>query len=254
MGSVPELEPDRSAAGAERTARVELAAAFRLAARMELHEGACNHFSAMLPDGRRFLLNRFGLHWSEVTASSLLALDAEGNILEGDGEYEPTAFYIHSRIHLAHPRAGCVLHTHMPYATALTLLEGARLEMAEQNALRFHDDIAYDSVYNGLVLDSAEGDRLARVLGAKRILFLSNHGVIVVGANVAEAFDLLYGLERACRVQVLARGTRGKLKALRPELVRETCRRMAADAPRYAAAHFAALQRMLEREEPEYSR
>jgi hypothetical protein len=93
----------------------------------------------------------------------------------------------------------------MPYATALTLLEGGRLEMVEQNALRFHDDIAYDDTYNGLVVDPAEGDRLARVLGTKRVLFLANHGVIVVGPTVAEAFDSLYYLERACRLQVLAR-------------------------------------------------
>ena len=103
---------------------------------MDLHEGVCNHFSVMLPDGKRFLLNRYG-YWSEVTASNLLALDGEGNVLEGEGEFEKTAFYIHSRIHLANPRATCVLHTAMPYATSLTLLEGGRLEMVEQNALRF---------------------------------------------------------------------------------------------------------------------
>ena len=150
--------------------RIDLAAAFRLAVRMDLHEGVCNHFSVMLPDGKRFLLNRYGLHWSEVTASNLLALDGEGNVLEGEGEIEKTAFYIHSRIHLANPRATCVLHTHMPYATSLTLLEGGRLEMVEQNALRFHDDIAYDDIYNGLVVDNAEGDRLARALGSKRVM------------------------------------------------------------------------------------
>ena len=147
-------------------ARVDLAAAFRLAVRLDLHEGVCNHFSYMLPgDGEAVPLNRFGLHWSEVTASNLLMLDAEGRVLQGDGEFEKTAFYIHSRIHLANPAAACVLHTHMPYATALTLIESGRLEMVEQNALRFHDDIAYDDTYNGLVVDDAEGDRLARVLG-----------------------------------------------------------------------------------------
>ena len=201
------LEQPGVAASAERQARVDLAAAFRLAVRMDLHEGVCNHFTLMLPDGKRFLLNAYGLHWSEVTASNLLALDARGNVLEGEGEAEKTAFYIHSRIHLAHPRAVCVLHTHMPYATALTLLEPGRLEMVEQNALRFADDIAYDDTYNGLVVDDAEGDRLARVLGDKRVLFLANHGVIVVGPSVAEAFDLMYYLERACRLQVLARAT-----------------------------------------------
>jgi ribulose-5-phosphate 4-epimerase/fuculose-1-phosphate aldolase len=241
-------------AAVERAIRVDLAAAFRLAVRLDLHEGVCNHFSVMLPDGKRFLLNRYGLHWSEVTASNLLALDAEGRILEGEGEFEKTAFYIHSRIHRGNPRATCVLHTHMPYATSLTLLEDGRLEMVEQNALRFCDDIAYDEVYNGLVVDNAEGDRLARALGGKRVMFLANHGVIVVGPTVAEAFDSLYYLERACRLQVLARSMGGKLKPVRPEVARDAYRMMLADAPKYAGAHFEALKRILDREEPANSR
>jgi ribulose-5-phosphate 4-epimerase/fuculose-1-phosphate aldolase len=244
-----EVKP--TAAGA-RLARVDLAAAFRLAVRMDLHEGVCNHFSVMLPDGS-FLLNRYGLHWSEVGASNLLRLDAEGRILEGEGEFEKTAFYIHSRIHLANPRATCVLHTHMPYATALTLLENGRLEMVEQNALRFHADIAYDDTYNGLVVDNAEGDRLARALGDKRVMFLANHGVIVVGPSVAEAFDLMYYLERACRLQVLARSMGARLKKVRDEVARDTCRLILADTPKYAGAHFSALKRILDREEPDYS-
>src|SRR5881409_675671 len=238
MGTMQEL---RTTGAVERAARIDLAAAFRLAVRMDLHEGVCNHFSLMLPDGKRFLLNRYGLHWSEVTASNLLVLDADGNILEGEGEFEKTAFYIHSRIHLANPRAACVLHTHMPYATTLTLIENGRLEMVEQNALRFHEDIAYD-------------DRLARVLGRKRVLFLANHGVIVVGPTVAEAFDSLYYLERACRLQVLARSMGAKLRAVRAEVVRETYRMILADTPKYAGAHFGALKRILDREEPGYSR
>jgi ribulose-5-phosphate 4-epimerase/fuculose-1-phosphate aldolase len=244
---------EKSAAAEEGAARVDLAAAFRLAARMDLHEGVCNHFSLMLGRGR-FLLNRYGLHWSEVSASNLLCLDASGRVLEGEGEVEKTAFYIHSRIHLANRRAACVLHTHMPYATALTLLEGGRLEMAEQNALRFQGDIAYDDSYNGLVADNAEGDRLAAVLGDKQVMFLASHGVIVVGPSVAEAFDALYYLERACRLQVLARSMGGRLRAVRPEVARETRRMLAEDAPKYARAHFSALRRILDREEPGYSR
>jgi ribulose-5-phosphate 4-epimerase/fuculose-1-phosphate aldolase len=248
MGSLGELT------AVEHAARVDLAAAFRLCVRLDLHEGVCNHLSFMLPDGKSFLLNPYGLHWSEVTASNLLTLDAGGRVLAGEGEYEKTAFYIHSRIHLANPNATCVLHTHMPHATALTLLEGARLEMVEQNALRFHDDIVYDDVYNGLVVDNTEGDRLARVLGSKRVMFLANHGVIVVGTSIAEAFDSLYYLERACRLQVLARMMGGKMRPVRPEVVREACRMMRADAPKYAGAHFSALKRILDREEPAYSR
>src|SRR5882672_11304532 len=250
MGSLGEL----TATALEQAARVDLAAAFRLAVRLDLHEGVCNHFSVVLPDGQRFLLNAYGLHWSEVSASNLLALDAEGRVLAPEGEYEKTAFCIHSRIHVANPHAACVLHTHMPHATALTLLEEGRLEMVEQNALRFHDDIAYDDTYNGLVVDNAEGDRLARVLGAKRVMFLANHGVIVVGASVAEAFDSLYYLERACRLQVLARSTGLPFRKVRSEVVRETYRLIAADTPKYAGAHFEALKRILNREEPDYSR
>jgi ribulose-5-phosphate 4-epimerase/fuculose-1-phosphate aldolase len=142
----------------------------------------------------------------------------------------------------------------MPHATALTLLEGGRLEMVEQNALRFHDDIAYDDTYNGLVVDDAEGDRLARALGRKRVMFLANHGVIAVGPSIAEAFDLMYYLERACRLQVLAKSMGGKLRPVRPEVVRDTYRLLLADAPKYAGAHFSALKRILDREEPDYSR
>src|SRR3954466_102441 len=245
---------ERDATVVEQAARIDLAAAFRLAVRLDLHEGVCNHFTVMLADGKRFLLNRYGLHWSEVTASNLLCLDAQGRVLAGEGEYEKTALYIHSRIHVGNPHAACVLHTHMPYATALTLLEGERLEMVEQNALRFHDDIAYDDTYNGLVVDNAEGDRLARVLGSKRVLFLANHGVIVVGPSVAEAFDSLYYLERACRLQVLARSMGLPFRKVRAEVVRETYRLIAADTPKYAGAHFEALKRLLDREEPAYSR
>ena len=249
MGTVRELN---QYSAAERQARIDLAAAFRLAERLDLHEGVCNHFSLMLPDGKRFLLNRYGLHWSEVSASNLLTVDAAGTVLEGEGEIEKTAFYIHSRIHLANPRAACVLHTHMPYATAITITEPGRLEMVEQNALRFHGDIAYDDTYNGLVVDQAEGDRLAGVLGSKRVMFLANHGVLVAGATVAQAFDSLYYLERAARVQVLARATGLKLRAVRPEVAAETCRMILADTPQYAAAHFEALKRVLERDSPGY--
>jgi ribulose-5-phosphate 4-epimerase/fuculose-1-phosphate aldolase len=251
MGKVENLQ---AAAATDRQARIDLAAAFRLAVRMDLHEGVCNHFTLMLPDAKRFLLNAYGLHWSEVTASNLLALDARGNILEGEGEAEKTAFYIHSRIHLANPHAACVLHTHMPFATALALTEPGRLEMVEQNALRFAGDIAYDDTYNGLVVDDAEGDRLARILGEKRVLFLANHGVIVVGPSVAEAYDLMYYLERACRLQVLARATGLPFRKVRPEVVGETYRMILADTPKYAGAHFAALKRLLDREAPGYAR
>jgi ribulose-5-phosphate 4-epimerase/fuculose-1-phosphate aldolase len=252
MGKAETIEPN---AVLERAARIDLAAAFRLAVRLDMHEGVCNHLTLMLPGSQdRFLLNRFGLHWAEVTASNLLTLDATGKILHGEGDFEKTAFYIHSRIHLANPNATCVLHTHMPYATALTLTLPGRLEMVEQNALRFVDDIAYDDEYNGLVVDNAEGDRLARVLGSKRVMFLANHGVIVVGRSVAEAFDLMYYLERACRLQILALSTGRKLRPVSDEVAKKTYGLLLEQTTLYADAHFDALKRLLDREEPDYAR
>ena len=251
MGNLKEL---KSQSGVDRAARIDLAAAFRLAVRLDMHEGVCNHFTLMLPGSRdRFLLNRFGLHWCEVSASNLLTLDAGGTILEGEGDFEKTAFYIHSRIHLANENAACVLHTHMPYATALTLTEPGRLEMVEQNALRFVDDIAYDDEYNGLVVDNAEGDRLARALGSKRVMFLANHGVIVVGRTVAEAFDLMYYLERACRLQVLALSTGRKLRPVKDAVARRTHAMLQEQNTLYSEAHFGALKRILDREESDYA-
>src|SRR5690606_27090453 len=110
----------------------------------------------------------------------------DGKVVEGAGEVEATAFFIHSRIHKARKDAVCVLHTHMPYATALTMIEGGRIEPCLQTNLRFYDDIAYDDTYNGLALSVEEGDRMAAALGDKSVLSLANHGVLVVGRNVAE--------------------------------------------------------------------
>ena len=232
--------------------RIDLAAALRWAARLGLHEGICNHFSvAASPSGDRFLVNPLGLHWSEIRASDLVLADAEGNVLEGAYEVEATAFFIHSRIHVRNPTARCVLHTHMPYATALTMVEGGRLEMVEQNALRFYDRIAYDDAYNGIALDKAEGDRLAAALGNKSIAFLAAHGVIVSGPTIHQAFDDLYYLEKAAKLQVLARSTRLPFRPIPDRVVRETAASMHQDDS-YPRRHFEALKRILDREEPEY--
>lgn len=244
-----------------RQARVDLAAAFRWAVRFGLHEGVCNHFSLAVPDANdRYLINPQGLHWCEIRASDLLVIDGNGTVVAGDRPVEATAFYIHSRIHRARPSARCVLHTHMPYATALTIVEGGRLEPCSQNALRFYGQVAYDDEsvegggYRGLALDNAEGDRMARILGEKRILFLANHGVVVVGPDVASAFDDLYYVERAAEAQILAQSTGGRLRMVGDNLARATQSQIAADQPVYARHHFDALKRILDREAPEYRR
>ncbi len=237
-----------------RQARVDLAAAFRLAVVNNFHEGVCNHFSLAIPGtSDRFLLNSYGYHFSEVTATNLLMVDTEGKIVAGEGIVEPTAFYIHSRIHQLQPRARCILHTHMPYATALTMIEDGRLEAANQNALRFFGQIAYDEKYNGLVLDKAEGDRIVEALGDKSVLFLGNHGVIVTGPTVAAAFDELYYLERACQAQVLAMSTGKFLRLVPAEIALKTQRQMEMENQASAVYHFTALKRMLDKADPSYS-
>ena len=119
---------------------------------MNLNEGIDNHLTVVVPGTQplRFLCIAYGLAWSEVTASNLLLLDETGKVLEGSGAPDPTAFFIHSRIHKKHPHAVCVLHTHMPHATALCCLEDMELKMINQNCLRFYDEVAYDTDYKGL--------------------------------------------------------------------------------------------------------
>jgi ribulose-5-phosphate 4-epimerase/fuculose-1-phosphate aldolase len=232
-------------------ARRDLAAILRWSCRLGLSEGICNHYSLALGDDR-FLVNPFGYHWSELRSSQMLLVNHEGEVLEGDGKVEPTAMFIHSQIHRGLPHARCVLHTHMPYATAIAALEQGRLEMASQNALRFFDDTAYDDDYQGLALDAAEGVRMCGKFGDKRVLFLANHGVIVAGASIASAFDDLYYLERACEVQVLAQSTQRPRKIVSAEVCRRTCEQFKADDS-YAHAHLAAIRRILDRECPDYA-
>ena len=235
-------------------ARIDLAAALRWAARHQLSEGICNHFSMVVPGHEdRFLINPQGLHWSEITPADIVMTDVSGTIIEGRHEVEATAFYIHGRMHLGNKRAKVVLHTHMPYATALTSLAGGRLEMCTQNAFRYYNAIAYDEQYNGVVLDNDEGDRLCRAMGDKPVLLLRNHGVIVAGESVATTYDALYYLERAALVQVLAMQTGRPLEIVPTQIVERTVRQMAGGSEQ-SVLHFEALKRMLNRDEPGWDR
>lgn len=237
-------------------ARVDLAAAYRLAALHGLNEGVDNHLTLLVPGTTdRFLLIPFGTHWSEVKASDLLIVDLAGKVLEGRGIAEDTAFFIHGRLHRAHPEWACVMHTHMPYALALNLIEDGRVEPINQNALRYTGRVAYDDVYTGLAFDAAEGDRLARAMDGKPILMMRHHGVLVCGRSVAEAYDDLYFLERTCMAQVLALSTGRPLRRLPPEVVREASRQIAGlnqHGMSAAHIHFAALKRLLDRDQPDY--
>ena len=207
---------------AERKARVDLAAAHRLAVHYGYHEGIDNHFTLLLPGhADRFLLAPFGLHWSEVRASDFLVIDFAGNVLAGEGPVEDTAFHIHAPLHAARPDVRCVVHTHMPYATALSMLEDPTLLMASQNAIGFDGLVALCD-YAGFALDSSEGARMAAALGDKTVLLLRNHGVVATGTSVADAFNTLYFFERAGMTQILAQSSGQAVRCVPESVLKRT--------------------------------
>ena len=234
--------------------KVDLTAALRMAARLDLHEGVDNHFSVMLSEKPfRFLLNPNRRHWSALRASELVEVDERGSPI-GDYEApEKTAFFIHSRIHMACPQAKCIFHTHMRYATALTMLEGGRLEPVVQSALKFFGQAAYLDDFGGLALDEEEGDRMAKALGDKRILFLANHGVIIVGPTVAHAFNDLYYLEKSCMAQITAMSSGIPLKRIPQDVAAYTHEQMQKDRDDQSSRHFNEIKRILDKDEPDYA-
>ncbi|MFV0678157.1 aldolase [Variovorax sp. tm] len=203
--------------------REDLAVALRAAAAYGLGEGVCNHFSVAIPEVEdKFLLNPQGLMWSEVRSQDIVLVDSDGNACAGRHEVEPSAMFIHAAVHRIAMK-NVVLHTHMPYATALTLTGACALDTTlSQNAMRFHGRIAKDRHYNGLALDSSEGERIANAMVGADIAFLGNHGIVVCGERLDHAFDDLYFLERACQAEVLARSTNLPLHSVSNDLSTRT--------------------------------
>jgi ribulose-5-phosphate 4-epimerase/fuculose-1-phosphate aldolase len=231
--------------------RTDLAAAFRWAARLNLHESIANHFSlATSTDGKQFLLNPVGAHFSSIKASDLLLLDANADSAPGAG---PTAWTLHGQLHQALPQARCILHTHMDHATALCCLQDFEFLMLDQNACRFHQRIAYDRQYDGMALHPQEGARVAALMaGGKSVLFMANHGVIVVGQSVAQAFDLLYYLERAARLQLLAMSSGRPLQLVPDALAAKVQAQWAHYPTEFSDLHFAALKKILDQQESDH--
>ena len=228
--------------------------ALRSAERLALAEGVCNHCSlAVLGKPGQFLINPQGFHWSELKPADLMVVNESGEVVEGKHQVEPTAFFIHGRIHLG-KRKKCVLHTHLPFATALTLLDGGELDVrANQSAMRYHGRIGYDREYGGVALANEEGDRICKALGGNDVVFMQHHGVIVCGDNIAYAFDDLYYLERCCMVQVLAQSTGGKLKRVPDAMAADVGRQIESERQQ-SVLHFEALKRLLDRNEPGWSK
>jgi len=237
-------------------AKIHLAAAHRLAVLHELEEGIDNHFTVTMP-GRedRYLILPFGLHWSEARASDMIVFDESGKTLEGEGVVELSAQCIHAPSHRI-TGVKVVLHTHQTWALALNMLENNRILPASQTAAFFHGHVAYDDTYIGMADFVSEGERLARLIGRKHVLFMKNHGVLVVGDTVAQAYRRIYKLERVCRTQMLALGTGKPIQLLSDEIVAQVQAEPVDDRHSRTERErlfFEAMMRVLDHENPGYA-
>lgn len=231
--------------------RRDLAAAFRWMARLDMHEAIANHFSLALDtSGRRFLLNPYGRHWSQMRASDLLELDADAEV-DGIGErIDPTAWAIHGALHRQVPQARCIMHVHSKYATVLATLKNPTLPPIDQNTMRFFNRVAVDDGFDGMGLGE-EAERLARCLGDRRVLIMGQHGVLVVGPDVAWCFDTLYYFERAAETYITALMT-GMALNIASDAVAEKTARQWEEYPGYGRKHLDAVRSILDVEEPDY--
>lgn len=238
----------------EREARVDLAAAFRWFARLDMHESVANHLSvAVSADGASFLMNPRGMHFARIRASDLLLLDANDRAtLERADAPDPTAWNLHARLHARVPQARCVMHLHSRFATALACLEDPTLHPIDMNTMRFHERVALDTQFSGMALCESEGDRVAALLGAgKTVLVMANHGVLVIGPNVAAAFDEMYYFERAAQTLLTCYSTGKPARKVPEEIVRLTEKQWR-DYGQLAVDHLASIKAILDAQEPEY--
>jgi ribulose-5-phosphate 4-epimerase/fuculose-1-phosphate aldolase len=245
-GSSPTPTPD------QRQLRIDLAAACRMASRLDWQEAVANHFSiATSADGRHFLMNPLWRHFSRMRASDFVLLDAQADIAASAAPIDRTAWAIHGSMHAHLPRARCILHAHPPYATAWSCLADPDIRPLEQTCARFYKRVAIDTEYGGMADNAAEGLRLTRALADKCVLMMGNHGVLVVGSNVAATFDALYHLERACRTLVLAYSTGQPLRLLPDDIAEKTALAWEQEGAQ-AAQHFEELKALLEADDNSY--
>lgn len=235
--------------------RVDMAAAFRWTARLNMHEAVANHFSlAVNPSGSRFLINPNGRHFSRITASSLIEIDADdpATMTRPDAP-DPTAWGLHGAIHRALPHAACVMHVHSIHATVLASLADSRLPAIDQNTAMFFGRHVVDDAYGGMAFE-AEGARCAGLLADPKIttLIMGNHGVLVIGRTVAETFNRLYYLERAAETYIRALQTGRPLRVLPDEVAEKTAREWE-DYPGFAEAHLREIRAILDAEDPGYA-
>jgi len=206
--------------------RIDLSAAFHLAVLNDWHESIANHFSLAVSDnGKQFLMNPRWRHFSRISASNLMLLDVDDpETMNHPNAPDPSAWCIHGAIHRSIPQARCLLHVHSLYATALASLKDPKIKPVDQNTARFFNRVTYDMGFDGIAHREEEGERIASCLGNHKVMMMANHGVMVVGNSVAEAFDTLYYLERACKTLILAYSSGQPLNIMPDDLAERTAR------------------------------
>ena len=234
--------------------RVDLAASFRWTARLNMHEGVSNHFSLSVnDDGTKFLMNPNQLHFSLITASNMLLLDAnDPATMDRPDAPDPTAWGLHGALHRLCPHARCAMHVHSIHATVLACMKDPVLPPLDQNCAIFYDRIAYDTEYGGLALDE-EAERACEALKdpTKQVLVMGNHGIMVIGSTVAETFNRMYYFERACEIYVKALWTGKELAVISDELAAQ----VAQEGDEFgivADRHLDSIKLLLDRSEPDY--
>lgn len=233
--------------------RVDLAACYRLAAHFRMTDLIYTHISARVPGlEHHFLINAFGLMWDEISASTLVKVTLDGEVVEdptGSG-INRAGFVIHSAIHRARPEVNCVIHTHTQAGIAVSAQEHGLLPIS-QHAMRFWHGIAYHD-YEGLALELDEQKRLVSDLGNHKAMILRNHGLLTCGESIYEAFDLMYYLERACQTQIAALGGGAKLRVPPPAVAEKVARQFKGLPYKAKKTEWKTLTRMLDRTDPSY--
>ncbi len=249
----PPVRPDPARAPTERELREDLAAAYRLVALFGMTDLIFTHLSVRLPgEGHRFLVNPYGMLFEEITASSLVVVDADGEPVQQTAwPVNPAGFVIHSALHRGREDAACVMHTHTLAGMAVAAQTGGLLPL-NQISTEFHGRVAYHA-YEGIAAEDnlSERERLVAHMGAKPCMILRHHGLLSVGRTVAEAFYWMYYLEQACRIQVTAQST-GAALAVPPLAVVEHASRQFTEGPTKGWLPWQALRRKLDREQPGY--
>jgi len=235
--------------------RSDLAAAFRWTARLNMHEAVANHFSlAVNDDGTEFLINPNQAHFSRIRASELLLLDAnDPDALDRPDAPDPTAWGLHGSVHRRCPHARCVMHAHSIFATVLASLADSALPPIDQNTATFYNRVVIDAQFGGLAFEE-EGERCAAMLGdpSKKVMIMGNHGVLVLGDSVGDAFNRLYYFERAAETYIRALQTGQPLRLIPDDIAEKTARELE-DYPGQAEAHIAAIRDILDHENSDYA-